>query len=288
MNYVVVTPVRNEQDHFPRTIASMITQTMRPARWVIVDDGSQDRTGALADASARTHPWIRVVHRKDRGRRSPGTGVIEAFYEGYALLDEAGWSFLAKLDGDVEFESDYFEKCLRRFAADEELGIGGGRVYRRASGILEEDSPDDPAFHVRGATKIYRRGAWEAIGGLLRAPGWDGLDELKANMCGWKTYSFPELKVVQLKATGSADGTWRNHVKNGLSDYISGYHPLFMIAKCAKRFFHRPLHLEPWGLICGFISGYLQKVPQTPDRKLIKYLRRQQMNRLLLKPSLWN
>src|SRR5438270_515180 len=118
MNYIVITPVRNEQEHFPSTIASMIAQTVRPRLWVIVDDGSQDRTGALADEAARTHPWIRVVHHRDRGCRKPGGGVIEAFYQGYNLIVEESWDFLVKLDGDLNFEPDYFEKCLARFSAD--------------------------------------------------------------------------------------------------------------------------------------------------------------------------
>lgn len=323
MNYAVITPVRNEQDRFAQTIASMIAQTLRPLRWVIVNDGSTDATGALADQAARAHDWIRVVHRPDRGFRKQGGGVIEAFYDGYALLTSelaprpsppgpdnpapcesqlsalsvsafeksvvAGqWSFLVKLDGDLSFASEYFEQCLARFAGEPRLGIAGGRVYYRDNGQLVDDSPGDPAFHVRGATKIYRRECWEAIGGLLPGPGWDTLDELKANMLGWQTRSFENLPVIQLKPTGSADGTWRNWFKNGRANYVTGYHPLFMLSKCLKRLFSPPVVVGAVGLLCGFVSGYLRRAPQVADRELIQYLRQQQLNRLLFRPSLWS
>jgi glycosyltransferase involved in cell wall biosynthesis len=286
--YVVITPVRDEEKHLPQTIESMARQTIRPAIWVIVNDGSSDNTGDVADIAAAKHSWIRVVHRSDRGFRKAGGGVIEAFYDGYDLLQSESWDFLAKLDGDLSFGPGYFENCLARFEADTKLGVGGGRIYCRVNDVFVEDAPGDPPFHVRGATKIYRRATWAGIGGLLRAPGWDTLDEFKANMLGWKTYSFKELKVLQLKPTGGADGTWKNWFKNGRANYIVGYHPLFMLSKCAHRLFTKPYGIGAVGLFCGFISGYLKSVPKVADEQLIRYVRRQQMHRLLLRDSLWH
>jgi glycosyltransferase involved in cell wall biosynthesis len=285
--YVVITPVRDEEKHLPQTIESMASQTIRPAIWVIVNDGSSDNTGNVADSAAAKHSWIRVVHRSNRGFRKAGGGVVEAFYDGYVLVQSESWDFLAKLDGDLSFGPEYFENCLAHFEADTKLGVGGGRIYCRVNGVFVEDAPGDPPFHVRGATKIYRRATWEGIGGLLRAPGWDTLDEFKANMLGWKTYSFKELKVLQLKPTGGADGIWKNWFKNGRANYIVGYHPLFMLSKCAHRLFAKPYGIGAVGLFCGFISGYLKGVPKVADEQLIRYIRRQQMHRLLLRESLW-
>ena len=102
----------------------------------------------------------------------------------------------------------------------------------------------NPQFHVRGATKIYRRACWESIGGLWMAPGWDTIDEVKANMMGWKTYSFPELRLIHHRFTGSAEGLLQDRVKHGLACYISGYHPLFMAAKCASRLVQKTIRLS--------------------------------------------
>ena len=294
-SYVIITPVRNEGPHFPQTIESVLSQTLRPCVWVIVDDGSTDITPQLIESAAARHPWIHAVHRTDRGFHHQGGGVIEAFYDGYARLSTFNsqpsttqWDFLVKLDGDLSFAKSYFEVCFAKFALDPRLGIAGGTIYCRVNGATIEDSPGDPSFHVRGATKIYRRATWDAIGGLVRAPGWDTLDEVKANMLGWKTCSFPDLRVFQLKPTGAADGSWRNWVKNGRANYITGYHPLFMLLKCFKRIFQAPYGLAALGLFSGFCAGYLKRIPQVPDPDLVRYLRSQQMNRLLGKQSLWS
>jgi glycosyltransferase involved in cell wall biosynthesis len=275
--YVIISPVRNEKKYLAGTITSVAAQTVLPTQWIIVDDGSTDGSSALLHGAARKHPWITVTSRADRGARKPGTGVVEAFYDGYTFVRQS-WDFLVKLDGDVSFASDYFERCLQKFAANPKLGIGGGTVCNWRNGTLVPESSIDPAFHVRGATKIYRRECWDQIGELIRAPGWDTLDELKANMLGWTTVTFPDIQIVHHKPAGSADG---------LANYIVGYHPLFMLLKAARRSVHRPYALGALGLLTGFVTGYAKRVPQIPDKDLIRYLRRQQLRKLTFQSSLW-
>ena len=286
-SYIVITPVRNEGRHFARTIESVVAQTKSPATWCIVDDGSTDDTRAIADAVALKHSWIKVIARPDRGFRQPGSGVIEAFYEALAAIENQAWGFLVKLDGDLVFGPDYFQRCLEHFVQDARLGIGGGLVCRGQEGAWAIDSAGDPAFHVRGATKIYRRACWEQIGGLIKEPGWDTIDELKANMLGWTTRTFTDIQVHQLKETGSADGSWRNWVKNGRANYITGYHPIFMVCKCAKRLLQKPFGIAGVGLLFGFASGYLERIPQLPDRELVRFIRREQLRKLTFRRSLW-
>jgi biofilm PGA synthesis N-glycosyltransferase PgaC len=286
LTYVAITPVRNEARYVADTIASMVRQTLLPERWVIVDDGSTDGTGDLIDAAAREHHWITAVRRPDRGFRKSGGGVVEAFYDGYAAVRQERWEFIVKLDGDLTFEPGYFEACFAQFANDARLGIGGGTILVRENGRLIVDSPDDPPFHVRGATKIYRRACWEQISPLVRAPGWDTIDEVMANMHAWSTRTFLGATLVQQRGTGSADGEWRNWYKNGLANYITGYHPLFMLAKCMKRAFRRP-PLAAAALCAGFCSGYLKRLPRVQDDKAVRYLRRQQLLRLMSRPSIY-
>ncbi|MGZ4960936.1 MAG: glycosyltransferase [Limisphaerales bacterium] len=285
---VIISPVRNEGKYLQGTIGSMVAQSLRPKLWVLVNDGSTDDTAAQIDAAAREHSWIKTVHRKDRGARKAGGGVIETFYDGYPLVENEEWDYIVKFDGDLSFEPDYFERCLKRFEEDPKLGVGGGLICGLIKGVMEEESKGDPRFHVRGATKIYRRECFRDIGGLLKSSGWDTLDEVKANMCGWKSYTFPELKLLHHRYSGAADGAWKNWVKNGRANYFSGYHPLFMLLKCASRVFQKPYGVAALGLLNGYVSGYIQRSPQVPDRELIRYLRRQQINRLMLRQSLWS
>ncbi len=285
--YVVITPVRDEVDHVRHTLASLSGQTCLPLRWVIVDDGSTDGTSQLLDDFAARHDWVCVVHRPDRGHRANGGGVVEAFYAGYERLSDLYWDFLVKLDADLSFAPDYFERCLARFDAEPQLGIGGGTVYGERDNETVVNSVGDPPFHVRGATKVYRRACWQQISPLIRAPGWDTLDEVRANLQGWRTQTFADLAVMQHKPTGGADGTWSNSFKNGRANYMTGYHPVFMLAKCMKRLRLQTRGLESIGLMAGYLSCYLKRTPVLADGDAVRYLRNQQLRRMLLRPSIY-
>jgi len=286
--YVIISPLRNEAEYIQNTIESVLSQTIRPTQWIIVDDGSTDATGRIIQEAAARHTWIKTVHRADRGVRLAGEGVMEAFYAGFRLLGNERWQYLAKLDGDLTFEPDYFERCFARFAEEPELGIVGGLVCKMVKGALCAESKVDPAYHVRGATKIYRRECWQAIGGLVQAAGWDIVDELKANMLGWSTRTLPDLKIVHNRSEGAAYGTWPNWVKNGRANYVAGYHPVFMLLKCISRVFKRPYGIAALGLWVGFCSGYAKRIWRVDDPAFLRYFRRQQARRLLGRPSLWS
>jgi UDP-N-acetylglucosamine 2-epimerase len=283
--YVIITPVRDEEKHIERTIESVCRQTILPSEWVIADDGSTDRTGDILDRVAAQFPWIRVIHRTNRGFRKSGGGVMEAFYDGYNALQCKDWDFIVKLDGDLSFRPEYFEKCFEYFDTDSELGIGGGEIYHDISGNFQLEKT--PRFHVRGATKIYKRRCWEAIGGLWPAPGWDTIDEVKANMLGWKTYAFADLHLLHHRFTGSEDGILRDRMKHGLVCYISGYHPLFVAASCLRRMTQRPYIIGSGAIMYGFIKGHLTRPPRLKDKSYFAYIRGQQLRRLCGMQTIW-
>jgi biofilm PGA synthesis N-glycosyltransferase PgaC len=283
--YVVISPVRDEEAYLRFTIESMLAQTIRPVEWIIVNDGSTDGTASIIDQYAAQHPWIRPVHRANRGFRQAGAGVVEAFNDGLRALTTEYWSFIVKMDGDLTFESTYFQNCLEKFAREPRLGIGGGVICYIEDGVKRlEPSPE---FHVRGATKIYRRKCWEAIGGFWPAPGWDTMDEVKANRLGWETRSFTDLHLQHHRDTGTADGIWAGMVKNGRANYVCGYHPLFMLVKCFLRLPQRPYFIGSIALLYGYLTGYLKKIPQVNDLQTIRFLRRQQLGRLWGRETIW-
>jgi glycosyltransferase involved in cell wall biosynthesis len=287
VKYLIITPVRDEARHIEKTIASVTEQTVRPRQWIIVDDGSTDGTSEVLDRAAQVMPWITVVHRANRGHRLPGGGVMEAFYAGYDVASIDDWEFVVKLDGDLSFAPSYFETCFAKFHEDSKLGIGGGTVCQLEEDNLVVDARGDPAFHVRGATKIYRRECWLQVAPLVRGPGWDTIDEVKANRHGWTTRTFSDLTLIQHKPTGGADGSWRDAYKNGRANYMTGYHPAFMVAKCVKRLSARPLVIQSLALLLGYCSGYVKRLPQGVDQDTREYLRQQQLNRLLCRRSIY-
>jgi glycosyltransferase involved in cell wall biosynthesis len=283
--YVIISPVRDEEAHLRSTIESMLAQTVRPEQWILVNDGSRDRTGQIIDEYAAAYSWITPLHRSDRGFRKSGGGVVEAFNDGYALLASRDWEFIVKLDGDLSFEPTYFEKCFDIFRREPKLGVGGGVICYTTDGVKRFEPC--PAFHVRGATKIYRRDCWDAIGGFWPAPGWDTIDEVKANMFGWDTHCFPDLHLEHHRHTGAADGLWGGLVKNGRANYICGYHPLFMFAKCIRRLPRKPYIIGATALFYGYVTGYLKGIPQVDDPQTIHFLRQQQLGRLWGRETIW-
>jgi glycosyltransferase involved in cell wall biosynthesis len=285
IKYVIITPVRDEESYVEETVRSVASQTVLPTEWIIVNDGSSDRTGAILDQCATRLPWMQVIHRPNRGFRKSGGGVIEAFNEGYNALSRGDWEFVVKLDGDLTLPANYFEKCFEHFLEQPRLGIGGGVICHEVGGALKVEA--NPKFHVRGATKIYRRACWEAIGGLWSAPGWDTIDEAKANMLGWKSDSFGELRLRHHRVTGTADGLIRDRIKHGLACYISGYHPLFVAASCMYRIVQKPYVIGSFAMGYGFVKAYVNHVPRVDDTRLITYMRSQQLRRLCGLETIW-
>lgn len=283
--YVVITPVRDEEKFLPLAIKSMVAQTLRPQEWVIVNDGSKDRTGEIIEEAVRQYPWIRAVHRVDRGYRKWGAGIIEAFYDGFNTLSCQDWDFMSKLDGDLSFEPDYFERALQKFQENPRVGIGGGILYHFEDGQVVWEK--HPTFHVRGGTKIYRRSCWNDIGGLWVGPGSDTVDEVKANKQGWITMSFTDIHLQHHRFTGASWGRWGGIVKDGKIDYVSGYHPLFLAAKAFVRLRRRPYFLGSFALVYGYIAAYFQRIPRVNDAELIRYLRHQQLARLFGGETIW-
>ena len=203
---VIISPCRDEERTLARTIACMRLQTHPPVRWVIVDDGSRDRTPEILARVAAEIPWVRVVHREDRGFRKLGGGVIDAFYEGLAAVD-VDYDFVAKMDVDLEFSPRYLARILEEFERDPELAAASGKVYRREGDRLVEEFMINEM--VAGQFKLYCRAAFEAIGGFVREVMWDGIDFHRARMCGFRTASFvdPELRILHLRLMGSSEGS---------------------------------------------------------------------------------
>ena len=285
VKYVIITPVRDEEAYLPFTIESVVSQTIRPVEWVIVNDGSKDKTEDIIRDAARQYSWIRGVRRNDRGYRKPGGGIIEAFYDGFHACSCTDWEFMCKLDGDLSFERGYFEATFKKFAECPKLGIGGGMLYHVDDGVKRIET--HPMFHVRGGAKIYRRECWDAIGGLWIGYGSDTVDDVKANMLGWTTQSFPDLQINHHRWTGEAYGRWGGVAKNGRTDYVSGYHPLFLLAKALVRLPQQPYVLGSIALLYGYLKALIDRVPQVDDPQLIEYLRRQQIAKLIGRETIW-
>jgi len=278
--YVIISPVRNEETYIEKTLQSVISQTVLPVEWIIVDDGSSDLTCDIVNQFADGRDWIRLIHREDRGTRALGAGVVEAFNYGLEQLSVSGYEFLVKLDGDLSFGPTYFEELFRKFSDNRDLGIASGKTYVERKGSLVVERMAD--HHVRGASKVYRRSCFEQIGGLRPIIGWDMVDELYAQFHGWETRSFADLVLIHHRPMGTSTGNaLKGKIRWGRGRYVTGSHPLFILASGAYRMAEPPYVLGGLALIYGYVSAWLSRHQRLPEANIREFQKRKELRRLL-------
>ena len=277
--YVLVTPVRDEEATIGRVIAAVVAQTVPPREWVIVSDGSTDRTDDIVRAAAAEHPWIRLLPLKPRPGRSFAAVVLNT-EQGIRHLECVDYSYIGLLDSDVEFQKDYFEEIIRRFEQEASLGLAGGVVID--VGLPRDRFPRN-RIDVPGAVQFFRRECFELIGGLVPVPegGWDGLTCAMARMHGYRTRLFTDLVVDHLKPRNiSQGGVVRRKWQMGVRDHALGYHPVFECLKCAGRLKDSPPFIGACAWLTGYLMAFLTRRPRVVSPEIVRYVRSEQIERL--------
>ena len=274
--YVIISPCRNEAAFMRRTLDSVVAQTLTPTRWVIVDDGSTDETPDILAEYAAKHDWIRIVSNPDRGHRAVGPGVIQAFYTGLetASLDE--YTYLCKLDLDLDLPAGYFEGLIEKMEADPRLGSCSGKTWYTEKGTgrkISEKIGDEMSI---GASKFYRVTCFNQIGGFVREVMWDGLDCHKSRQLGWKTGSFRDdhLAFEHLRPMGSSQqNIYAGRRRHGFGQYFMGSDPLYFTATAIKKMAHPPYVLGGLATLQGFIGAWMRGDAQYDDPELRAFIR---------------
>jgi biofilm PGA synthesis N-glycosyltransferase PgaC len=260
-NYIVVTPVKNEEKYIARTLQSMSIQTVRPVRWVLVDDGSTDETPGLIHEFVGAFDWISCIRVERGAERQLGSAEVKAFEVGYKSVQHLDHEFVVKLDADLSLSSDYFEQMLLRFHANPSLGIASGLYLEEHDGKWRPAHL--PSYHAAGAAKMLRLPCYQAIGGFQSLPGWDTVDEVRAWMNGWETTHFPEIQFHHLKAEGSASGTLCTSYFHGQIYYVCGGSALFFCGKVLHRTLTgKPFFLGGIMLLAGYMQSMLIRRPK--------------------------
>jgi poly-beta-1,6-N-acetyl-D-glucosamine synthase len=281
--FAIITPARNEERHMGRMIESVMRQTMLPEEFIIVDDGSSDKTPDIIDSYARNNPRIRKIILPDRGHRLPGGE--SAIQIGF---DEVRWDcieVLARMDADLSFGDNFFETLLEKFDHDSRLGITAGVIYEHSNDGWHNQKL--PNYHTRGACKLYRRECFEQIKPIGTKLGWDGQDEARANYYGWTTRSYEDVPIYHHRETGGSVGRLKFCRNMGLAAYYIGYHPVFQILRIIVSLLRKPFFFGSLMMLTGWAEGYLRRMPREDRQEVVEYVRKQQINRLLGRKSVW-
>jgi glycosyltransferase involved in cell wall biosynthesis len=274
--YAVVTPVRDEAESLRRLAAALDAQTTMPDTWLVVDNGSRDGSLEVLEQLASTRPWLRVLSIPPDPSLARGGPVARAFEEGVAALGELP-DVVVKLDADVSFEPGYFAALLDAFAADPRLGMASGSCYEEdLDGVWRQRHVT--ATTVWGASRAYRRACLERVLPLERRMGWDGVDEMKANLAGYRTLTLTELPFRHHRPEGVRDGRFRARANQGRAAYYMGYRPAYLVLRAV---FNLRSDRASLGMVCGYAGAAVHREPRLADAQAQRFLRDRQRLREL-------
>jgi len=280
LEYVVITPARNEAQFIELTLKSVTSQTVLPLKWVIVSDGSTDGTDDIVKRYAARHPWIELVRMPERTERH-FAGKVHAFNAGWARVRDAEYDVIASLDADITFEQDYFAFLLEKLLADKALGLVG-TPFRELSGETY-DYRFVNIEHVSGACQVFRRECFAEVGGYKPVKGGsiDHIAVISARMKGWKTRTFPEKFCRHHREMGTAQASvLKSRFKYGVKDYTIGNHPLWEAFRTIYQMKASPIALGGLAMGTGYAWAWLRQVERPVSQELVRFHRREQMQRL--------
>ena len=282
-DYVLITPARNEEAFIEKTIRSVIVQTVLPKRWIIVSDGSTDRTDEIARKYISLNNWMELVRMPERGDRQ-FTAKVHCFRAGYKHIENLEFDVIGNLDADLSFEPDYFEYLLAKFSENPELGVAG-------TPFVEDDSMSyDYRYtnieHVSGACQLFRRECFESIGGYtpIKEGGIDWVAVTTARMRGWKTRTFTDKYLFHHRKMGTGkSGPLAARYSLGRQEYYLGNHPLWQVFRMIYQMKYRPDIIGGLSLYAGYAVAGLQRLKRPVSQELVVFIRREQLERLLKK-----
>lgn len=282
LQYALITPAWNEERHLEELIRSVTGQTVLPVRWVIVSDGSTDRTDEIVRSAASRFPWI-ILLRLERDLERHFAGKAHAVNAGYGSLHDVAFDLVGNLDADMTLPSDFYEFLLSRFEAIPNLGVAGTPFVEDTGNPGSHSHAFSNLEHVSGACQLFRRRCFDQIGGYrpIEGGGIDWVAVTTARMLGWTTRTFVERTCIHHRTMGTADRSpIKARFRHGQEDYYVGNHPLWEMARSLFQMKNQPLIFGGLSLLCGYTYAWISAKPNPIPTELRLFHRREQMNRM--------
>jgi glycosyltransferase involved in cell wall biosynthesis len=265
MRLAVVTCFLNEQPYLDIFLESIASQERPPDRFLLVDDGSTDRSGEIAADFAARHDYARLLTRPRRPAerdRLARAAELAAFSWGVERLD-LPWDIVAKLDADLKLTPDCFAEMERLLEGDPKLGVVGPylSVESESGERARERCPPD---HVRGPTKFYRRECFAEVFPVPVRLGWDTSDEVVARMRGWRTasHALPAGDPIHLRPTSAHDGFLRGQRRAGTAAWAYGAGPGWAALSALRRSARGGRPLAGPNYLLGWTMAGLRRDPR--------------------------
>jgi cellulose synthase/poly-beta-1,6-N-acetylglucosamine synthase-like glycosyltransferase len=280
MNFYIVIPAHNEEDYIGLCLESLVQQTLLPKKIIVVNDNSTDNTANIIKQYTDQYTWITSITINSSEAHIPGRKVINAFYKGFELLDEA-YDVICKYDADIIFPKNYIESVTNIFNADTSVGVAGGLPYvlKNDKWIYETVASKN---HVRGPIKSYRKACFKAIGGLKNSIGWDTTDVLLAQFNGWKIQTDKTLHVKHLKPTGKTYGKNTKYLQ-GEGLYKMRFGIILTFISASKSAFNKKSFAYLKNAIIGYFKAKSSNTERIVTKEEGKFIRRLRWKNILKK-----
>lgn len=278
--YVLVTPAHNEEKSIEKTIQSVISQNIRPEKWVIVNDGSTDKTKDIIEKYTKKYSWIKTVNLPIHRDRQFSAKVY-SFMAGYESIRDLNYDIIGNLDADISFEEDYFQYLLKKFSEFPDLGVAGTPFIEDT--IKPYDYNYTNIEHVSGACQIFRRECFEEIGGYtpIKGGGIDWVAVTTARMKGWKTRTFTDKVCYHHRGIGTGNTNRLKAIFNhGKKDYYLGGHPLWQVFRSIYQLRNKPYFIGGLLFLIGYLWAALKKMERPISDELVQFNRTEQLQRL--------
>lgn len=281
-HYILLTAARNEEKNIEKTIQSVINQTIKPIQWIIISDGSTDKTDEIVLSYAKKNKFMTFFRAS--GDKSHNFGSkVKAINFGRQQINVKKYDYVGVIDADISFSSNYFEELICRFNQNQRLGIGGGIIYEIYNNkkIKQKISLNS----VAGAVQLFRLQCFKQLGDfiLLQYGGEDAAMEIMARMNSWEVRTFPELQVMHYGYIGRGSGNiFKAKINNGIRFYQLGYHPLFQCIRCFYRITDWPYVVGSMIELYSYFKCYMKHEKIMLKEETVAFLRNEQMQRFRL------
>lgn len=277
IKYVLLTPARNEETYIEKTIQAVLAQSILPQEWIIINDGSTDKTAEIAQKYADEYDFIELINIDGDEQRNFGSRTAALVFA-YSQVKDSDFTYVGSLDADITFQPDYYENILQELETNPRLGIAGGIRYDFKDGrfVLIPSARNS----VCGAIQLFRKDCYEAIDGyrILSYGGVDTVAGVAARMEGWEVRSYTEHLIWHHRPTGTANRSKLGLLyRAGVRDYTIGYHPLFELLRSFK---YKPYILGALAMYLGYLSGFMRRIERPVSTDYMEFLHEEQLGRI--------
>lgn len=281
--YILISPVKDEEKDLPAVINSVIHQTSLPMLWIIIDDGSTDKTPEIIKNFREKYDWIKSTRLPEHPRD------IDLHYayvcrKGFEIAikyceeNNVFYDFIGLLDGDTILEEKFFEKLIEEFRCDSLLGIGSGGIYYSTNnGLLWEKTYEN---FPRGTGRLWTKKCFFDTGGYALDPAMHSISNIKATLRGYRTKQFKNIIAIQTRKTSSAEGLWNGYIRNGKAAYYLYRRPIMVLLNAINSTVKYPFYCGSAYLI-GYLSAFIKREPRIQDSEIKSYFQKQKLSEVL-------